>query len=187
MKSGLIAWEMGPLAEGAELTAVAEALVPAKLLRDGEVVILAVRPSGWFALLVSLPALAVAAVIALAAVAARGMFGLSVSKEVLLLFCALVGCLRLGVALVQWMGRLYILTNLRVVRLRGVVRVDVFEIPLKKIVQTRLVASVAERPLGVGSLCFETAEGRAEEASWIHVARPAELQQMVNDAIRRVK
>ena len=45
-------------------------------------------------------------------------------------------------AVLQWMSRMYILTDLRVIRLSGVFHVDIYDCPLRKIARTRLIYSM---------------------------------------------
>jgi len=179
---------MSPMADGANLARAADAKAAQaeQLLGSGEVVILAIRPSGWFILIVSFPVLTVAALMLIAALASEGLLGLPVSRDTAILFCLTVAGFRLAVALAQWTSRLYVLTNLRVLRVRGLLKIDVFQLPLKKIAQTDLLVTILERPLGLGSLFFRTVEG-VHEGDWICIARPGEVQQIVQDAVRRAK
>ena len=55
-------------------------------------------------------------------------------------------------AVLQWMGRLYILTDLRIVRLSGVFSLDIFDCPLRRVARTRLVRSMRERLTGTGTI-----------------------------------
>jgi uncharacterized membrane protein YdbT with pleckstrin-like domain len=83
------------------------------------------------------------------------------------------------------MGRLYVLTNYRIMRVRGVLRVDAFQCPLRRIRGTVLTATFTERMLGLGSLFFEVADEQPAAAAWTYISRPAEIQETVNQAIRR--
>ncbi len=180
---------MSPMADGANLPAAAadaKAVQAEQLLGSGEVVILALRPSGWFILFVSFPVLLVFSLLLAAALITEGLPGVPVSRDVAISICLLAAGLRLAVALAQWTSRLYVLTNLRVLRVRGLVRVDVFQLPLKKIAQAQVLVTMLDRPLGLGSLFFQTVEGR-HEGDWICLSRPLEVQQIVQDAIRRAR
>ena len=59
---------MSPSAEEASEAQVAGYLVPANLLGDSEIIVLATKPSGWFALTASAPVVFAAAAVAAAAV-----------------------------------------------------------------------------------------------------------------------
>jgi len=158
-----------------------------ELLQDGEEVILAIKPSGWFVLLVSWPVVVVAALVAAGVYVAVELFRASLPQQTVLLVCLVVAFLRVAVACFQWLGHLYLLTNLRVLRLRGVFRSDVFDCPLKRIRQTVLSATFLERLLGLGSLFFTTAESDAPAAAWNCLSHPEEVRQTVEQAIRRAR
>src|SRR5690606_16809776 len=64
---------------------------------------------------------------------------------------ALAGA-RLGFGLLQWVSRLYVLTNRRIMRLRGIFNVDLFECQLNKIQNTYLRATWYEKLAGLGSI-----------------------------------
>ena len=64
----------------------------------------------------------------------------------------------------EWLSRVYVLTDMRMIRVRGVLRVSVFETPLKNIQHTRMVLTLRERPFGLGSIAFATAGTAASTA-----------------------
>ena len=161
------------------------AIVPDKLLDAGEVVILAIKPSVWFVLIDSLPAIAAAVAAAGIAYVLRDYLNLGRSL-ILTLFAALV-LLRLLAAAIQWAGRLYILTNVRMMRIRGVWRADVFQCPLKQIKSLNLSTTVGERLLAVGTLFFEIENSPASETAWLHIAQPTEVHDIVRDTINRAR
>ena len=177
---------MSPSAEPAASVG-AEALVPQRVLQDGEVVILAVKPSPWFVLEVSWPVVVIAALAAAAVLLGLRIFGSVVSRQTVLGICVTIGCVRLFVGCFQWMARLYVLTNHRVIRIRGVVRENVFSCPLKRLRKACLSTTLFERMVGVGSLLLMTVESEYPAAEWSCVARPAEVERVVNKAIRRAQ
>jgi len=176
---------MTPSADSASTSATARPTLAEELLEDGEVVVLAVKPSGWFVMLVSLPVLAAAAGLAAAAYLIGELAGANLHYQAVLAACLAGAMGRILIACFQWMGQLYVLTNLRVIRIRGVVRMDVFHHPLKQLTGTSLSASPAERAVGVASLHFDSAENLGPGTVWLHVARPVELRQIVDDAIAK--
>lgn len=173
---------MTPSAEQAP-AAEARILLPEQLLTDGEVIILAVKPSGWFVLLASWPVLAIAAM----AGVAMGLLRTAGPYQAALLVCVGVVCLRIVVACFQWMGLVYVLTNKRVMRICGLVRTDSVSCRLTEINQVELSRSPLEGPLGIGSLYFQSTERSVEQAAWINVAGPDELLKTINDAIQRAR
>ncbi|MDY6913707.1 MAG: PH domain-containing protein [Planctomycetota bacterium] len=178
---------MTPTAEPASPSVAGETLVPAKLLDEDEIVILAVKPSGWFVLLQSLPVLAVAVVVVVAAILAADVFSIAVAKRTVVWICAAAVCLQLLAAGCQWLGRLYVLTNRRMMRIRGVLQVDVFQCPLRCVGRATASATRLERCIGVGSLFFGGGQAELPDVAWIHVARPVEVQDLINETIRRIR
>jgi hypothetical protein len=178
-------------AAGARVSPLA-ALLSGQVLRDGEVVLLVLNPSLWFILFQSIRfASAVILVLLCARVLGdRHQFVHGIAYFETGAF--LIGG-RLMLAVVQWMRRLYVLTDLRVIRLAGVFSVDLFECPLRKVAQTRATTSVKERICRVGSIEIQPCEppGGCEETLaaivWQTVPRPIEVNERVAAAVRRAK
>ena len=155
------------------------------LLGEGEVVILAVKPSAWFVLLVSWQVLLGLVAIAACAYLAEQWVGSVGLTQAALLACLACGCARIIVACFQWMGRLYMLTNLRVLRIRGLSALDVVQCPLKHVRKTSLSASPFERLLGLGALVFHRKDEQTEALRWVAVANAADVRNVVEEAIAR--
>lgn len=179
----------GPMteAQGAPSTAVSAAeMIPAHLLDGGEIVILAIKPSMWSILFMSSRWLIVLAAIIAAskwlAEVLPYLNPLNIVQGALVLAAA-----RVGFALLQWVSRLYVLTNRRIMRMTGIVNVDLFECPLTKIQNTYLRLAWYERLTGVGTISFATAGTGGVEASWRHVGNPLELHERVRSAIHRAQ
>ncbi len=177
---------MSPQAEPTS-AAVAEPVIPAELLEEGEIVILAIKPSPWFVLISSWPVLGVVGIIGLVALLAGEVPGAWVPRRVIFSLCLVVGVARVMVAGFQWAGRLYILTNRRLMRICGVVSVDVYQCPLRQIGEVVPCVSRLERPLGLGSLFFKNREGSICRADWVNLSRPGEVEQLVNEAIGKTR
>jgi uncharacterized membrane protein YdbT with pleckstrin-like domain len=159
-------------------------VVPAHLLGGDEVVHFAIKPSPWFVILVSLRWLGLGILLILAA-------GLEVvSPQYRWLFYqsgfAVAGA-RLAWAMLEWVSRLYVLTDRRVMRIRGVFNVDLFECTLERIQNTITALPLTERIVRVGSISFHTAGGSGGAASWRIVARPLEIHEQLREAIRRAQ
>jgi len=176
---------MSPTAEGADLTAPAETAVPASVLKDGEVVILAIKPSGWFVLLTSWPVLGAAVLVALGGCLAHALWPGTVVRQTFLLVCLLAAVCRILVACFQWGGRLYVLTNRRALWVFGYARPDVSALALKDVSDTCVSASRLERIVSVGTLAFQRADGQSPQPTWVHIAQGDQVRQIVDDAIRR--
>jgi uncharacterized membrane protein YdbT with pleckstrin-like domain len=176
---------MSPSADSANPTAQAEVSSAEQILQGGEEIILAIKPSPWFVVLVSWPVLLTAAVVAAAAYGAVEGLGAALPRRAIYLLCAAGAMVRIVVASLQWMARLYMLTNLRVVRIRGVLQADIRIHLLQRIQRTHCTASPAERVVGVGTVSFEVPEEQPADSAWVHVSRPREVEEAVNQAIRR--
>jgi hypothetical protein len=172
----------------AELTAQRlEAILPAELIEDDEVVILMLRPSLLFVVLSSLGAVTVIAVVALvlALMAIRWpsvipwqethAYGLGVAAAAVRL---LWQCL-------EWWCRIYVLTDRRVIRRMGVLRVSVFEAPLRNLQHTSVFRLLRERLFGLGSIGFATAGSDVFDAFWVMVRQPFSVHRTVVESVRR--
>jgi hypothetical protein len=179
---------MTPLADPGSLSVAATSTVARERLEDGEIIILAVRPSGWFVLLMSWPLLAGVAAVAAISLVARTWPGYDVNGQMVALTCVAVGTLRIAVACFQWQGRLYILTDRRVMRIKGVFREDCYQCPLRNIREVYLSATLPDRIVAVGNLLFQRTDAKAvPDADWLCLANPREVCQAVQEAMRRAK
>jgi membrane protein YdbS with pleckstrin-like domain len=172
-------------ADPAATLQVAPLAVPERLLDEGEVVYFAIKPSFWYILLVSGWWIGGAVIVVLAA----GLlpdWGISVFW-VQAAICAAFA--RIGWAILQWSARLYVLTNQRVMRIRGVYNVNIFECPLRRIQNTALTATLFERLFRIGTIQIRSA-GTTEEASiasWRNVPRPVEIHEQLREVIYRAQ
>ncbi len=165
----------------------ATAIIPQELISDGEVVILALKPSRWFILLVSLRWLAVAAFAVVAAqLLADRFIGDAIAARAQQV-AVLAAAVRLLIGALQWLGRVYVLTDRRVMRLRGVLRIDLFQCELSRIQQTELTLPLAERVLFCGTVMFYTAGTDLPDAMWLTVARPAQVYETIIDTLERYR
>jgi len=177
---------MSPSAEPASEAQVASYLVPANLLGDSEIIVLAVKPSGWFALTVSVPVI-VAAALAGAVGLAIGRFHPFAPAEAIVSFCGAVAFGRVLVGCWQWIGRTYVLTNLRVIAVRGLVGPQVQAAGLTDVHEVTLLPSVAERVFGIGTVYCLGAPEATEGLAWNGVAHPREVAETIDQAVRRAR
>jgi hypothetical protein len=173
-----------PQSRAMELGTPAAAL-PADLLDGGEIVLLTLKPSLWFVLLEPLKwiatlALLLACVPLIAIPASLGM-----SQEVLVQLLLGVLAARLLVATLRWGSRFYVLTNRRIMSVRGMRKPRVWACPLTRVRDTRLVANVQERLTSVGTIEFFTDEPATPDAQWSHVARPEDVHAEVRRALSK--
>lgn len=165
----------------------AAALLPEQLLQGGELIILLIKPSPWFIVLSSLGVLAgVALALAFSLWLASRGFAFLGRVDLVLLAIAICG-VRLVWQFLEWLSRVYVLTDRRVLRVRGVVRVQVFETALRNVQHTVLQFTLRERLFGLGSIGFATAGTAGIEAAWTMIARPLEIHQKVVRALDRYR
>lgn len=162
---------------------------PARLLQTGEIIIFALRPSVWFIVLVSLPVIVLSALVPLILYVAIEVFGVKAafgSSTLVWVFLA-AALARLTVACFQWTGRLYVLTNLRVMTVWGSTGFYLQHCPLKDIREVLVSSFRGEGRLGLGTLSFRTASGTFSDTFWPHVSNPAEVASSVNRAIGKIR
>ena len=155
------------------------------ILQDGEVVLLILKPSLWF---IPMGALRFAAVVLILMIAAalldQHLPGSNRAYQELGLF-VLAG--RATWAVLQWMGRWYVLTDHRIMRLGGVFTPNVFECPLRRVARTRILRSMRERLTRLGTIEVVPADESCPVAYWQMVARPHEVNDQIVAAINRAK
>ena len=139
------------------------ALLAGHVLRDGEVVILVLKPSPWFVVFQSI---FFAGAVALLLLSTRG-YGtrLTPLHHVAFIEAAVFAVAgRLMWAALQWMGRLYVLTDQRVIRMSGVFNVEFQDCPLRKVARTRITATLRERLVRIGSVETHSRESAGESS-----------------------
>ncbi len=95
-----------------------------------------------------------------------------------------------GIALLAWQGlewwsRLYVLTDRRVLRRKGVLRPTVFEARLRDIQHTSVFRRLRERTCGLGSIGFASAGSEVFNAFWVMIRQPFAVHRTVVEAIER--
>lgn len=173
----------------AEAPPVASAAVVPKAARvelgGDEVIEFSIKPALWFIPLESARWVLTACVLAVALAVAQ-QTGWTREGAIAFTIIIAVAVLRVGVAALQWASKLYVLTNRRVMRFRGVLTVEVAECPLSKIGRADLHVDWYQRPLRLGSIRMEAAaEPKRQQVVWEHLAHPAEIHERVRRAIRR--
>lgn len=168
-------------------SARAAGLLPADLLQPGEIIILFLKPSPWYILLAPLASLAAMTILVLLAIQFNNWLNLGISqRDLVLLGVALVG-VRLFWQFLEWLSRIYVLTDRRIIRIKGVLRVQVFETPLKNIQHTYALFSLRERLFGLGTMAFTTAGTAFIEATWEMVARPLQVHKQIVQTLNRYR
>jgi type III secretory pathway component EscS len=167
--------------------AVAAPKAVVRLELDGdEIIQLSIKPSLWFIPVVSIKWVLAAAVLGVVvAVALRG----GGTREGLLTFQLLAGVAvaRVAVAALQWASQLYVLTNRRVMRFRGILSVNVVGCPLTRISAADLRILGYERWLRLGSVQMTPVTPELPAVVWDHLAHPAEIHERLLRAIRKAQ
>ena len=163
----------------------AEQFVPSGVLQDGEVVLLAIKPSGWFVPLVSWPVLVLSAIASLSVYVVYKFSGsITIVQNTAVVICLIASCVRIIFGIAQWLGRMYILTNRRMLWVQGIFRTDVKGWYLRDIRRLIVSSARADQMLGIASLSIIVGEDQTPIEAWTHIARPVEVHGIVNQAIR---
>ena len=170
-------------AEPRPLATSLAALLTRHILRDGELVLLILKPSLWF---IVLAAMRFAGVVLMGVIAAKLWLPAVAAPRVAEVGAFLIAG-RVMWAVLQWMGRLYVLTDLRILRLSGVFNVEIFDCPLRKVAQARLHRSFRERLLRLGSIDILPLDDACTPGEWRTIKRPEQVLETIEDTIRRAK
>ena len=163
----------------------AASALPADIIHDDEIILLLLRPSPLYVPLSTLGGLAIIAVItfALAYMSRIAWVGWT-DTQAFALGLGLVA-LRLGWQGLEWWSQIYVLTDRRVIRRRGVLRVSIFQTSLRNIQHISIFRRLRERWFGLGTIGFATAGSDVFEAFWIMVNQPFAVHRTVTEAIER--
>lgn len=161
------------------------AMVPAQILQEDEVVLLLTKPSLFYIFYSSfpfVPAVLLLGIILGQIATAEGFF----TQHMVVWTTALLCVSRLIWALLVWTSHVYMLTNRRLVTIKGVVNVHMFQAPLRRIQKTDVYRSLGQRIFGAGTIGFSTAAGGVE-STWVMVNRPLEINEQIVAAINKAK
>jgi hypothetical protein len=156
------------------------------LVQDDEVIILLLRPSMLYVLLSSLGGLAFIAVVTFAlAYMARTISWVGWSDTAAFALGVGLATLRLGWQTLEWLSRVYVLTDRRIITRSGVLRVVVFQTQLRNIQHTSVFFRLRERLCGLGTIGFATAGSDSFESFWVMLKQPHVVHRTIVDAIRK--
>jgi hypothetical protein len=181
---------LGMLNAGDAVEAVVEdarEVVPEEVLRDDELVILAIRPSILFIPLSSLAWLTAVAILMLALAWMARFPAIPWSDAVAFALGAVAMFARLAWGAIDWATRLYILTDRRVIVRQGVARVRHIEHPLREVHTVRVIVCESERPFGLGTIGFASGTSTVFDARWDMIARPFEVHAIVMETLDRYR
>jgi membrane protein YdbS with pleckstrin-like domain len=173
--------EAPPVAAARAAPAKAAAL---ELLDGGEIIELCIRPSPFLIVSLSWPIVLAASLLAIVVAVATGG---QLDRNAIVTFQVLGGiaAIRTTVAALQWSTKLYVLTNRRVIRFRGVFSVESVECPLPQIASAELRVTPLQRLAGLGSIVMRPASPQRATVSWDQVASAADVHERLLRAIAR--
>ncbi len=172
-------------AAGAELATPLARLVAGHLIGDGEIVLMLKRPSP-LSIILSCWQLIIFVLMgaAMAAIYAGSLPG---HRRDYVQLGALIIAIRLAVSTVIWMGQYYVLTDRRVLTLSGVIHVDIWECPLRRLARPRMLRSWRDKALRLGHLELIPEDERVAIGLWSWLGRPEAVHLAVLQAMRRAK
>jgi uncharacterized membrane protein YdbT with pleckstrin-like domain len=162
-------------------------VVPEQILHEDEVVILLTKPSIFFIFYTSfffcVAALGLGILLAQMTLYSPSAY---ITPTAIALLTVLACGGRLVWALLVWTSHTYMLTNQRIVTIKGVINVHMFQAHLRKIQKTDLYRPLIFRLLGTGTLAFSTAASEID-STWTMIARPIETHEQVVAAINKMQ
>lgn len=157
-------------------------LLTRHLLRDGEIILLTLKPSLWTILFGTLPAIGIALIVMISTrLWAPHHVHIAIEIGMMLIAC------RAAWAVLSWAGRLYLLTDMRIVRIWGVFSPQVHDIPLRRVARTRLTTSVRERLWRLGSIEIIPESDHWPWSVWQTVDKPNDVHETIRRTIARAK
>jgi hypothetical protein len=185
MSEGAAAAAASPAVDAVRLRPSLAALLAGHILRDGEVVQLILKPSLWF---IVLTGMRFHAAVLIGLIAGQLWLPDAAARTVTEVAVFLIAG-RLTWSILQWMGRLYVLTDYRILRLAGVFTIDIFDCALRKVADVRLTHTVRERLFRLGSIEITPGrcDGTATPAVWQTVSKPAEVLAKIRSTIDRAR
>jgi dephospho-CoA kinase len=148
-----------------------------------EHVVLWLHPSAWFILLRSVWVVVFVVLLVLGVRYAAGVVDLPRVVE----WAAWIGVVVVAGAVVwqtlEWLSRLYVLTDKRMLAVAGVVRQSVTDVPLRNVRNVVVVRGLMDRVLGLGTLGASTAGTAGYEVVWVELDRPTEVMRAVRKAV----
>lgn len=161
------------------------ALLTRHLIPDSEIIVLMLKPSLFYIPITSMMTIGFAAALALAGT----LFDAQLPGSASAYFngAILLASIRLMWSTVHWMGRFYILTDMRVMTVSGVFQTRVEQCPLRRVARVRVLHSLKERALGLGSVEVIPQEEDMTIVLWMTVATPRMLKERLQQAVARAK
>lgn len=179
------AWNAGEAAASPLAAGPLGALLTRRIIQDGELILLVLKPSIWFIPISMLKFAAVVFILMIAAILMDEQ--LPGHSRMYVEICIFVLAGRFMWSVLQWMSRLYILTDMRIVTLWGVFTHDISDCPLRKVARTRILRSTRERILGLGSIEIIPLDEAVPIGLWQTVSRPVAVNEQIAAAISKAR
>ena len=157
-------------------------LLTRHIVRDGEIILLTLKPSLWTIFFGTLPAIGIALITMIGATL-WAQHHVHVGVEIGMMLIA--G--RAAWAILSWTGKLYLLTDMRIVRISGVFNPQIHDIPLRKVARTRLTASFRERLWRLGSIEIIPESDQWPWSIWQTIPCPRQIDETIRRTIARAK
>ena len=158
-----------------------------QILHEDEIVLLLTKPSLFFIFYSSFFfVLTTLMVGAGASQLSRTTTSVLPSPDVIATVTALLCACRLIWALLVWTSHVYMLTNQRIVTIKGVVNTHMFQTQLRRVQKTDLYRPLVQRIAGTGTIAFSTAAAaNSFDSTWIMIARPHQTHEQIVAAIHK--
>lgn len=157
-------------------------LLTRHIVRDGEIILLILKPSLWTIFFSTLPAIGIGLILIFSTCLwAPHHVHIGIEAGGMLIAA------RAAWAVLNWAGRLYLLTDLRIVRINGVFSPDIHDIPLRKVARTRLTTSFRERLWRLGSIEIIPETDQWPWSVWQTISKPRQIHETITRAIARAK
>jgi uncharacterized membrane protein YdbT with pleckstrin-like domain len=159
-------------------------VLPQEMLHDDEVVLILTKPSLFFVLITSFRFILTALLLGILAVKTIQPH-VSLSVQMFAALTALVCVARLVWALLVWSSHTYMLTNQRIVTIKGVLNTAMTQAHLRKVQRTVLYKPLYQRILGIGTIGIATAATEGFDATWVMIARPLQTHEAIVAEIQK--
>ncbi len=155
-----------------------------QIIDGGETVLLAIKPSLWFVLFDSARWIFLGGTLLLISIFSSFQVA-GISRQTIGQIGAAIIIIRTGMAFLRWVSRFYILTNRRVMRVRGVFKVDILSCPLLSIRRTEITIGPHERMTRLGTILFASDEVPCDDFHWFQINKVEEVHERIRRAINR--
>jgi len=169
------------------------------MVPSGERVLLDARPSFAYVFVRGIPEALPGVVLAVAVWLVRGLLvvsagtldqGLAASIDswlgYLLVGAVMYAAVRLVWALLDWFTRRYVLSDVRLISKRGVIRTVRFDVPVRRVQHLAVTKSFLERVFRVGTVSGASAGTDAHEVVWRSIAQPERALRAIRSRVDEV-